>query len=35
MLKKVTMVKLQSKKEGIDILDAFENLINDSKSRDS
>jgi hypothetical protein len=31
MLKKVTMVKLRSKKEGIDIIDAFENLIKDSR----
>lgn len=33
MLKKVTIIKLQSKKEGVDIMDAFENLIKNSKSK--
>ncbi len=33
MLKKVTIIKLQSKKEGVDIMDAFETLIKNSKSK--
>lgn len=33
MLKKVTMVKLRSRKEGVDIMDAFETMIRDSKSK--